>query len=165
MNWIMRKSVRFGLILGFVFLQGNAFACSCGGTEDLKRALDENNYIFVAKIVSAKENPQSDSVWNSVQAKFEVSEVIKGEPSELASLYSGYGGGDCGISFLVGLRYLVFTDDGTITSCGATRSLGWFDYDAEFISLLKSYVQDGVPFEFDKYSTRQPIWNQCSQKD
>jgi hypothetical protein len=128
----------------------DAVACSCD-SKDVKEIVDASQHIFVAEIISAQKNPESDSIWNSVSADFEIIDVIKGAPHELDHLYSGFGGGDCGIPFLVGHKLIVFTDDGTVTACGATRSIGIFAHDSEYVALLKSYVKDGVEFDFDSY--------------
>jgi hypothetical protein len=131
-------------------LSFDAVACSCGNG-NIKEVIDVSQCIFVAEITSAQRNPDSDSPFSSVSADFEIIDVIKGTPHELDRLYSGFGGGDCGIPFLVGHKLIVFTNEGTVTSCGATRSIGIFADDNEYVALLKSYVEDGIEFDFDSY--------------
>ncbi|MCJ7591562.1 MAG: hypothetical protein MUO51_09430 [Woeseiaceae bacterium] len=132
------------------FFSFDAVACSCA-SKNIKEAVDSSQHIFVAEITSAQKNPDTDSTWNSVSADFEIIDVIKGAPHELGRLYSGVGGGDCGVPFLVGHKLIIFTNDGTVTTCGATRSIGIFTDDNEYVALLKSYVKDGIEFEFDNY--------------
>jgi hypothetical protein len=137
------------LILGISVAYSDALACSCGD-RNIRQIVDTSQYIFVAEITSAKKNPDADSRLNRVAAEFEILDVIKGVPQELNVLHSGIGGGDCGIPFLVGHVMLVFTNDGTVTTCGASRSL-WADRDSEYLALLKAYVNDGIEFDFDRY--------------
>lgn len=146
----MARNLNLLVALLAVCLSFDAVACSCG-SKDIKEVVDTSQHIFVAEITSARKNLDSDSAWNSVSADFEIVDVIKGAPHELERLYSGFGGGDCGIPFLVGHKLIVFTDDGTVTICGATRSIGIFADDSEYVSLLKSYVKDGIEFDFDSY--------------
>ena len=137
-------------LIGLAITSSSAIACSCGDVS-IKEIVDASKYIFVAEILSAKKNPDAKDHWENVVASFEIVDVVKGSPHELKGLFSGYGGGDCGVPFLVGHKMLVFTNDGIVTMCGATRSLGLFENDAEHIQLLRSYVEDGKAFDFDQY--------------
>jgi hypothetical protein len=146
----MARNLTLVIALLAAFLSFEAVACSCG-SKNIKEVVDASQHIFVAEITSSKKNPDSDSTWNRVSADFQVIDVIKGEPRELDHLYSGFGGGDCGIPFLVGHKLIVFTIDGTVTTCGATRSIGIFADDNEYVALLKSYVEGGDEFDFDGF--------------
>jgi hypothetical protein len=149
----MKSDIRYllsiTLILGISVIHGDALACSCGD-RSVRQIVETSGYIFVAEITSAKKNPDADSLLNRVAAEFEVLDVIKGAPQELNVLHSGIGGGDCGIPFLVGHVMLVFTNDGTVTTCGASRSIKP-DGDSEYIGQLKAYVNDGTEFDFEHY--------------
>ena len=149
-------------LIGVSILPGSVLACSCGGG-NIKDIVDTSQYIFVAEILSAKKNPDAENHLESVTATFEIKDVIKGSPTELSNLFSGYGGGDCGMPFLVGHKMLVFTSDGIVTMCGATRSLGLFENDAEYISLLKSYVENGTTFDFDQYPAIAGVFINCGE--
>ena len=146
----MARNLNLIVALFVMCLSFDAAACSCGST-NIKEVVDTSKHVFVAEITSAQKNPDADKVWKSVSADFEIVDVIKGAPQELDRLYSGFGGGDCGVPFLVGHKLIVFTNDGTVTTCGATRSIGIFADDNEYIALLKSYVENGIEFDFDSY--------------
>ncbi len=146
----MTRNLTFAIAFFVAFVSSDAVACSCG-SNSIEEAVSESQYIFIAEITSAQKNSDADSTWNSVSADFEVVDIIKGAPHDLDLLYSGFGGGDCGIPFLVGYKLIVFTNDGTVTTCGATRSIGIFDDDNEYVALLKSFVNDGLEFELDNY--------------
>jgi hypothetical protein len=146
----MARNLTLVATLLAAFISVDAIACSCA-RGNIKDIIDASQHIFVAEITSAQKNSAADSPWKSVSADFEIVDVVKGEPHVLDRLFSGFGGGDCGIPFLVGHKLIVFTDDGTVTTCGATRSIGIFEDDNEYIALLKSYVHDGVEFDFESY--------------
>jgi hypothetical protein len=112
------------LAMSIILLSAKAVACSCAD-KDIKQIIDTSQHIFIAEIASVRKNPDSKGPLDTTLASFSVVERIKGTPGELGQLNSGYGGGDCGIPFLVGHKMLIFTTDGTVSMCGRQQILPW----------------------------------------
>jgi hypothetical protein len=98
------------------FASKPAWACSCAPSTPADRARDADAVFTgtVARITDARR----DRVVN-----FDVDTVYKGEQSASIDVHTGYGGGDCGVGFIVDRRYTVFgfRGDGALNtySCDA----------------------------------------------
>jgi hypothetical protein len=65
---------------------------------DIKEIIKDSKYIFTARVVSVEINKQAKEHYRSVVADIEIQDKIKGNP-EYKRVYSGFGGGDCGLIF------------------------------------------------------------------
>ncbi|HYP40786.1 MAG TPA: hypothetical protein VEX13_10545, partial [Chloroflexia bacterium] len=122
------------LILAFSFLTPvqavmphKAHACSCAGPATAQETLQYSDLVFYGMVVSITDNTsdQSPSAQEYVpfQSRVVVFKVIatwKGSPQAEAVIYTGGGGGDCGVLFTVGEERLVyaFRDDNDRFSTG-----------------------------------------------
>jgi len=52
-----------------------------------------------------------------MQYAFEVSQTFKGSKVDSTTLKTGFGGGDCGMKFVVGKTYLVYSREGHTSIC------------------------------------------------
>jgi hypothetical protein len=122
----MHTIFRLAIALAFTMsMSGYAVACSCIKNVSLSQQFSEATYVFVGRIVSTQETKShaDDPRRSGVAAKFQLIETIKGNPSLLPNVHSGYGGGDCGIPMLVGASYVFFADaHGEIDICSGTSS-------------------------------------------
>lgn len=143
-------------IMACVLLLGNvaALACSCGKTTP-EAQFDWADHVFVAQIVSLEDMRKDGEAFGpdgpkvgvdyGVRASFRVLTEIKGDSRTLPHLGTGYGGGDCGMRFLPGMRYLVATKTGTVGICSLSRP---FDptscADVDLLERLRARAADGT---------------------
>jgi len=74
---------------------------------------EEVNYadqIFTGTVL--KKNPS-----DLIQYTFVVSQTFKGNKTDSITLNTGFGGGDCGMKFVVGKTYLVYSREGHTSIC------------------------------------------------
>jgi hypothetical protein len=93
-----------------------AWACSCSPSTPHERA-QRADAVFTGTVTSIRDSLR-DRIVN-----FDVDTVYKGERSASIDVHTGFGGGDCGVSFVVDRRYTVFgfRGDGVLNtySCDA----------------------------------------------
>jgi len=93
-----------------------AWACSCAPSTPRERAQGANA-VFTGTVARITDGPR-DRVVN-----FDVDTVYKGERIASIDVHTGFGGGDCGVRFVVDRRYTVFASrlDGHLSafSCSA----------------------------------------------
>lgn len=115
-----------------LFLLGNltiheALACSCIGERTVKEEIKHSALVFVGTPV----NKEVVTFWDSTLASlgpgwellgkatvtrfdFEVESVYKGKITQKRiSVYTGNGGGDCGIQFELGVKYIIYGEKDT----------------------------------------------------
>ena len=144
--------VRFAIALLILVATPSAIACSCAGMPTARDKIDNATFIFSGRVV-ATENPQQarldaiadpaarNTAWRAgvdksleegwgphhgTRVVFDDVKVYSGTASQTVELWTGQGGGDCGLTFAHGLTYLVFAQlnkAGRVTAglCGGTR--------------------------------------------
>ncbi len=135
----MRRISRIILLLSLSTT--NAWACTCLNKSEME-LVDQAQYIFVARIIAARESlpNEIDRTSAYVEADFELVESLKAAEDQMpTTLKSGFGGSDCGIQFIVGRQILVHTNSsGRISICNGTRFVVG-DEDFRKDPLLESY--------------------------
>jgi hypothetical protein len=107
----------------FVFLPGSAYACLCVAGTTQEEAYENATAVFVGRVLSIEEHrgvagqllrtlPFFDHRPSYRTISFHVTERWKGADANLATVASGFGGGDCGFYFAEGETYLVWAHDG-----------------------------------------------------
>jgi len=150
------KAVAVVLFLTLAFGNSQVFGCSCihAAPEEL---VDEAEHVFVAQITSANLiSIYDEEQYFRVHAKFEATEVLKGDPSKIKQLVGGLGFGDCSVPITVGHHLLVQTDDsGVINICSGTRvAFPWVEEWNEYLQGVREYIGDGTPipdFDFEEW--------------
>jgi len=127
-----------------------AQACSFESST-LEQKIDSAQIIFIARITEAAEvpnTPQGAASFETppVRARFQVLDAIKGDPTKIEFLRSGYGGGDCGIPLLVGRRYLVYTGVGgqIFLPDGSGDVTPEYEPHRKYIEAVRQYVKNGT---------------------
>jgi hypothetical protein len=139
------------LVLAAALFGGHAaFACSFRSST-LEQKVDSAEIIFIGCISEVAEIPNSpegaDRFENPpVRARFQVLDSIKGDPTKVQFLRSGYGGGDCGIPFVVGRRYLVYTSQGgqVFLPGGSGDVTPEYEPHRRYIEAIRQYVKNGT---------------------
>jgi hypothetical protein len=125
MTLIMRRALLFIYLL-VVGAITQARACSCVGTSTVASELKRSDFVVVGRITArtrisaatflkgVKDLPSfsaNDTSFFFYRYKYtvEVEEVYKGNQQEkVVEIFTGAGGGDCGIEFLVGSTYIIY---------------------------------------------------------
>ncbi len=121
------KELTVILTLGFLLLSSELLACSCIGERTVKEEIKHSDAVFVGKIVSKELVDVVDSMainmfnsdtvsrkvypYKTIIAKYElvVTSNYKGKiTSDTVEIYTGLGGGDCGVRFEIGKEYIVY---------------------------------------------------------
>ena len=122
-------------------------ACSCLRTDTDRIRFDRASYVFSARITGARE--LRDSSNPRIESSFAVGEVIKGDPSRLARLWSylpfGPESNSCAISFTVGQSYIfLVSEDGLVHYCSGSRRYNPA-LEAHLVSTLRDLAQKKAP--------------------
>ena len=120
----------FLTVLAGMLFASSAIACQCGATDPPALALKSSSSVFSGQAVAVNDQygvfrrlgdrlgvskPDASSYEEHLrrygfEITFEVSSVWKGPVKKRLTVFTGRGGGDCGIPFAVGGRYLVYAD-------------------------------------------------------
>lgn len=105
------------LLLAYPRLAG---ACSCAGSDSPSEAFDGAHSVFVGTVTSIHGSRSGSGLADRVrdqlgleepygrEVRFTVTDSWKGVQSATTGVWTGFGGGDCGIGFNVGSSYLVY---------------------------------------------------------
>jgi hypothetical protein len=96
---------------------GASWACSCAAPTLNGAALDRSiarsqPLIYTAEVVSVTGNS------SGYEYDVLVQEALKGTVEEQRTLTTGLGGGDCGVRLEEGAQLLIYSDEGSLGTCG-----------------------------------------------
>jgi hypothetical protein len=105
------------LILFFLLAQrSNSIACSCIGKRTVKAELIKSDAVFLGKVLSKKEFLVQDSSlpigYKLHRAEFKILllKEVKGDfTKDTVIVITGIGRGDCGIDFMIGKDYIIYS--------------------------------------------------------
>ncbi len=113
-----------------LFNTSEIVACSCMGSESIKKAFKRSDIVFVGEAISnqpfdVSQEPLGDGyidIYYHNEIIFKVHEWFKGATSATQIIYSGIGGGDCGFYFQEGEQYIVYaTNEGVYMELGFSK--------------------------------------------
>lgn len=131
-NYVIVSTLIATLVVGVLMIPQSVSACSCL-TQDQQTTFQKSSMVFTGKMVKQVNKKswldgtrfgRNEGLFFAVAYTFEVNEVWKGEPGKKTVIYSGSGGGECGISFQKGETYLVYafeSDHGKMYATLCTR--------------------------------------------
>lgn len=121
------KKLTIILTLGFLIISSGLHACSCIGQRTVKEEIKYSDAVLTGRIISknliklvdstAIKMSGNDSLnlkrypFETIVAKykFTVTTIYKGKiNTDTIEIYTGLGGGDCGILFEIGQEYIVY---------------------------------------------------------
>jgi hypothetical protein len=105
-TWLFLMSSFFYILIAYI--PSSANACSCAQPPSVKSELSSSDVVFSGKVISVREK-RSLNGYLTKQAIFEVSQTWKGVKQSQIMITTGQGGGDCGINFIEGEDYLVYS--------------------------------------------------------
>ena len=128
----MKKTVTILTLLLLTSISGRLFACSCVGQRTVEEEVKHADAIVVGTVLSKqlitltdstmlKMSPNDTIMRNSPMGKMTIArynllvhDIYKGKiRSDTLTIYTGLGGGDCGIRFEVGKKYIVYGENET----------------------------------------------------
>jgi len=128
----MRTTVTILTILLLTSFSGRLLACSCIGQRTVEEEIKHADAVVVGTVLSKqlitltdstmlKMFPNDTTMLNSSMSKktiarydFLVENIYKGKiTSDTLTIYTGLGGGDCGIRFEIGKKYIVYGENET----------------------------------------------------
>lgn len=117
---ILAQSVAPALLAAIlvVSLPGEAAACSCAPVTTAE-VVASSQLVFVGEEIRRVETSQD---WPAVAVTFAVVAAYKGDVASEMTVWTGHGGGDCGVgptAGLVGIAAYVEGDRASINSCGS----------------------------------------------
>ena len=153
--------MRIIILLILSLLPPLSIACSCGKV-DLEKVIGNSKYVFIATITSTKINDSGEDFLKSVVADFQLVKHFKGDPKTLKKLYSGFGGGDCGIPFNVGFQYIIYTNDGTASICSGSQIYPGESNDDGFSDQISEFIKSGKKLDLENIFFYSPLDKDCS---
>lgn len=108
----MHILTRLGLLSVLLLGSGKVFCCSVA-TTSLSSLLEEADLVMVVRIMksSFQEDRMGENNYAPISAEYQITEVIKGNSSNIKKLISGFGNGDCGIGLAPGHYYLIISKE------------------------------------------------------
>jgi len=105
-------------------------ACSCTQLPSVEKELERSNAVFSGKVIGVREKRSLNGNASKL-VLFEVTSTWKGVEQSQIMITTGLGGGDCGIDFKEGEKYLVYAQESTMYGakslvsiiCGRTNEL------------------------------------------
>jgi|GEM_PF-6078788 len=149
-----------------------SFACSCiTGPDPADAYVRQADVVFVGRITAVDavprpafpRSPSPPPEWGpgyGTHVSFDITSAIKGTRDRAISLWTGYGGGDCGVEFHAGLTYIVlarYDAHGLLVAslCGGSTWLGYRWARERFAWLLED-VRWSDPEPYDVISGIAP---------
>ncbi|MFJ7934746.1 hypothetical protein [Sporosarcina sp. NPDC096371] len=108
-----------------------AAACSCAAIPSPEEGFSNAQVVFSGEVIKVKDNNGFLGNYGKT-VLFAVNETWKGTNETEIEITTGYGGGDCGVAFIVGQSYLVYANLSDMykrkslstTICSPTKALG-----------------------------------------
>lgn len=109
--------MRIEIIILFVFFSAfEAFGCECVLIK-FTDEMENSDLIFQGEVKKSYETE------NGMLFEFEHDKIWKGEGGNLIQIETGIGGGDCGIKFITGKTYIVYSKNNKTDSCHRNSEL------------------------------------------
>ncbi len=128
----MRKTVTILTFLLLTSISGRLLACTCIGQRTVKEEVKHSNAVVVGTILSKQLIVLTDStmlkmflndtlnrnlpIYKMTIARYDilVHDIYKGKfTTDTLTIHTGLGGGDCGVDFEIGKKYIVYGENET----------------------------------------------------
>lgn len=156
-----------GIVIVVLLASPAANACSCAGNSPPCESFGTASAVFAGTVIGERVNERPKQTdrneveldWTPRAVKFSVEQAFSGVTGTEIEVFTGQGGGDCGVGFRTGQRYLVYAyryqDKLTTSICTRTRLFSQAAEDLAFLGTLSSArpgvtIYGGVSFEDGK---------------
>src|SRR5690554_3671383 len=113
----MRTTVTILILLLLTSFSGKILACSCIGQRTVEEEVKHADAVFVGTVLSKQLITLTDSTMIKMTiARYDllVQDIYKGKITrDTLTIYTGLGGGDCGIRCEIGKKYIVYGENET----------------------------------------------------
>lgn len=107
------------------------------------------SFIFVAQVIAseATDDIKEPQGWSGFAARYRLLELVKSDVPPAAQVYSGRGGGDCGMPLLPAISYVFFAGpQGNVDRCpGSVIFLAGDKFSDDYLSYVRSLVHQTAP--------------------
>jgi hypothetical protein len=151
-----------------------AIACSCVVLPGPDNTVLNADVVFVGRVTAIEPEAQPKFepgktqvlAWGpgyGVHVSFEIAKPVKGTRDRNLSLWTGYGGGDCGVTFQPALTYIVlarYNSQGTLIAsiCSGTGWLGYRYVRERYDSLIGDFkFSDPEPYDLAGMAVSGPV--------
>lgn len=144
------------LVILFVFMLKPipTAACSCAMMPSPEEGFSNAQAVFSGEVIDIKENNGLLGGYGKT-VLFAVKETWKGTNDAEVAITTGDGGGDCGVAFVVGQKYLVYANISDMyveqslstTICSPTKELGAATKDLAVFGQGQVPTDDAVPID------------------
>jgi Tissue inhibitor of metalloproteinase len=106
---------KIALIIAIFAMPFSGTACSCMGVSHIESSVKAADAVFEGSVLSSKKIAVMDKdfgyfVFNYMQYKIKVSQGFKNaKRNKIITVTTGMGRGDCGFQFLMGKKYIFYT--------------------------------------------------------
>jgi hypothetical protein len=150
-----RVLVFFGIVIVFSFASRAVMACSCMNPGTPCESYGKAAAVFVGTVTGVRDTERAKDVnerrkqedageidWHPMAYKFSVEQAYLGVAGSEVEIFTGRGGGDCGVAFQTGQRYLVYAyrykDKLSTSICQRTKPFNKATEDIAFLGTLSS---------------------------
>lgn len=139
-----------GIVIVVLLASPAANACTCAGNSPPCESFGTADAVFAGTVISERLSEQPKKTdpneveldWVPRGVKFSVEQAYSGVTGTEIEVFTGRGGGDCGVGFRTGQRYLVYAyrykDKLTTSICTRTRPFAQATEDLAFLGTLAS---------------------------
>lgn len=172
-NKIGRWLLVMGLVLPWVLVPKQAYACSCVELSSPEVGFNQSAAVFEGTVTAVSRPSQLQYFvdelisyvpfvgghnfydWYNTAVTIDVHQAWKGVDVDQVTLFTGRGGGDCGYGFTVGGNYLVYAyehyeSEGRLVTdiCSNTKPAGSAADDLVFLSTQPTLPLTAAPWDF-----------------
>ena len=152
-----RYFAKFALLVSLLAFGLPSYACECGTQAAPAMAVNAAAHVFQGRVISIQSrqsflfhlthpkvwfaDPDPKAMYRSgygVTVELEVTRAWKGDVGQTFTLVTGNGGGDCGLPFLLGQRYLVYTRKAVIPETDICTRSAQLDQAAADLAFLNA---------------------------
>ena len=145
------------IFLVFVLKPMPTAACSCAMMPSPEEGFSNAQAVFSGEVIDIKENSGLLGGYGKT-VLFAVKETWKGTNDAEVAITTGDGGGDCGVAFVVGQKYLVYANLSDMykeqslstTICSPTKELGAAIEDLAVFGQGQVPIDDTTPIDSGK---------------
>jgi Carboxypeptidase regulatory-like domain len=153
------KYILFAASLFFPISTIDAYSCDCGGFRPPCEEYGRASAVFIGVVIgdSSIDSQDGEYQFQKRSVSFAVEETFHGLRGTSAEVITGMGGGDCGVGFKRGERYLVYAytnpqDNKLHTSiCNRTRALSQAGEDLQYLRGLSAAPGVRIYGEVQRY--------------
>lgn len=109
------------------------------------------SFIFVAQVIATEptDDIKEPQGWSGFAARYRLLELLKSDVPPPAQVYSGEGGGDCGVPLFPALSYVFFAGpEGNVNRCsGTVIFIAGSPFSEGYLAYVRALASRAVPLK------------------